>query len=458
MAKRLTEQAVERLAVRRQAYTIWDATTVGLGVKVTPRGRRIWVAQLKYPGHKVQTRRTLGHCPALGLADARRKAEQWYALSKDGIDPSQATEEERRKAEAARHAEALKRENTFASVVERYLAERSANRRVKRDRVEIQRMLIRHWGDRPIGTITPRDVRKLFDALKVRAPYEARNGWAHAVGIFRYGVHAELLEVSPCASLDHRLLFKGAPIPHRQRVLDDTELFALWRATGRCRYPWQPFYRMLMLTATRTEELADAAWSEFHPALRRLIRDAARAGEPVNWTAVDNSIKLWTIPRERFKSDAEHVVPLPDVACAILEGLPRFRCDYLFTVNGRAPVYVNSKIKQRLDGRMLRTLRALARQRGDDPQAVLPRWVNHDLRRTVRTNLSALGVDDHVAEMVLGHGRRGLQRIYDQHRYVDEIRDALERWAGKLRSIVEPTSPAPPAKVVALTARRKARR
>jgi hypothetical protein len=86
---------------------------------------------------------------------------------------------------------------------------------------------------------------------------------------------------------------------------------------------------------------------------------------------------------------------------------------------------------------LLRTLRALARKRGDDADDVtLPHWVNHDLRRVVRTNLSALGVDDHIAELVLGHGRKGLQRVYDRHRYLPEIRSALTKWNNRLVELV----------------------
>jgi integrase len=75
-------------------------------------------------------------------------------------------------------------------------------------------------------------------------------------------------------------------------------------------------------------------------------------------------------------------------------------------------------------------------------------WRIHDLRRTARTNLAALGVPDLVAEMILGHAKRGLQRVYDQHRYEPEMREALEKWAARLRSIVTP----PPANVVPLKA------
>lgn len=58
----------------------------------------------------------------------------------------------------------------------------------------------------------------------------------------------------------------------------------------------------------------------------------------------------------------------------------------------------------------------------------------------MRTRLSALRVPEPVAEMVIGHARAGLARVYDQHQYADEMRMALEAWAMKLRTIVDPPS------------------
>src|SRR5262249_21968902 len=141
--------------------------------------------------------------------------------------------------------------------------------------------------------------------------------------------------------------------------------------------------------------------------------------------------------------------PLTADMLSILEGLPRFkRGDFMFsTTAGQKPTVIADKIKQRIDARMLRTLRAMTRMRGEDPGKIeLRRWVLHDLRRTVRSHLSALRIPDHIAELVLGHGRKGLQRVYDQHRYLDEMREALTLWSARLRSIAEP----PPANVVAI--------
>jgi hypothetical protein len=66
--------------------------------------------------------------------------------------------------------------------------------------------------------------------------------------------------------------------------------------------------------------------------------------------------------------------------------------------------------------------------------------------------MAALEVNDTVAEMCLGHGRRGLQRVYDQHGYEPQMRKAFERWAAELRRIV---SPPPAGTVVPLRGRRR---
>ena len=156
---------------------------------------------------------------------------------------------------------------------------------------------------------------------------------------------------------------------------------------------------MLLLTGTRKSELAEARWSEF-----------------------DLAKKIWTVPPERFKSNASHLIPLSDAAVAIIESSPRTGNDHLFT--GRKGMVHNFYIpKERLDALM----------------GPMPAWVIHDIRRTVRTRLASLRISDLVAEMVIGHGRKGIQRVYDQHTYEAEMREALELWAGRLRDIV--TSP-----------------
>ncbi len=80
----------------------------------------------------------------------------------------------------------------------------------------------------------------------------------------------------------------------------------------------------------------------------------------------------------------------------------------------------------------------------------LERWTLHDLRRTVRTGLSALkpAVPFEVKEAVLNHTKEALVRTYDLYDFADEKRDTLQRWTDKVRDIVSP----PPENVVRLVA------
>jgi hypothetical protein len=175
-------------------------------------------------------------------------------------------------------------------------------------------------------------------------------------------------------------------------------------------------------------------------ALRQRKKD-----ERVDWTKFTLDQLEWVIPAERMKGeDGEarpHLVPLTPDILQILETLPLFkRGNFLFsTTFGEKPTCIGDKIKKKIDARMLRTLKALARLRGDDPaKAELKHWVNHDIRRTVRSNLSRLRVTEEAREAVIAHARPGIKGVYDLYDYLDEKREALELWAVRLRSIVEP--------------------
>jgi integrase len=53
----------------------------------------------------------------------------------------------------------------------------------------------------------------------------------------------------------------------------------------------------------------------------------------------------------------------------------------------------------------------------------------HDLRRTGRTGLAKLGIKTDIGERVLNHTRERIEATYDVHGYIDEKREALDKWA-----------------------------
>ena len=300
------------------------------------------------------------------------------------------------------------------------LAGERKGREVERD---MRRGFIAEWGARPITDITPADVVNLVKRFRGEGKvYQAHNLLGYARRLFNWaiGQHTYGIETSPCDRLKPKDII-GEKQP-RSRILSDVELRAAWRATDALGYPYGPLFRLLILTGQRKSEVAEARWSEF-----------------------DLAKKLWVIPANRMKADAAHVVPLSDDVIAVLQSLPRFQSgDYLFsTTFGKSPVNGFSKAKTRFDARTLEVLRA------GDPKAKLAEFVIHDLRRTFRTGLSAIpGTSDLVRELVIGHTKPGLHKVYDQYAYLDEKRFALDAWSARLRSIVNPT----PANVVELRA------
>jgi integrase len=405
-----------------------DGVVPGLKVRVMPSGERSFVLVARYPGSSNPTRRSLGMYGELTLEEAREKARRWRDLLRKGIDP---------KEEVARQklTEQRKRANTFAAVAEDFIADKLPSERKGREvERDIRREFIPLWGKRPITEIETIDIRNAVRAVKDRpAPAQARNLLGIAKRLFAWSVdqHCYGLTASPAETLKpNKIIGEKAT---GDRILSDAELFALWRAATRTPYPHGPVYQILILTALRLNEAADASWPEF-----------------------DQPNLIWTIPASRMKGKngkaRAHAVPLTPELLGIIHELPRFKTgSYLFsTTFGSLPVWMSGKVKSRIDDRMLRTMRALARRRGEDSsKVVLAHWTNHDIRRTVRSRLSRLKITEEAREAVLAHVRPGIKGTYDHHDYLDEKREALTLWAGRLRDIIEP----PPTNVVAIPAR-----
>jgi integrase len=417
MRKNLTDRLLHSLQPKADHYDIMDVVVPPLGIRVLKSGKISFTLNGRFPGSPHFTRRALGSYGELTLAEARDKARKWLRLIERGIDPQQEQEQQRRAAER-------ERQNTFAAVAEDFIRDKLPSERKGREvERDIRREFIPAWGKRPIIEITPRDVRDLIKAKAQTAKPQARNLLGYAKRLFAWAVDEDCygLEVSPAAALKPSKVV-GAKTTG-DRILSDSELFALWRAVRRMPYPVGPVYRLLVLTGLRLNEAADAHWSE-----------------------INLSEKIWIIPKERMKGKngaaKPHAVPLTADLLTILKGLPRFKGgDFVFsTTFGASPVWITSKVKDRLDARMLRTLRALARRRGDNPAKVaLPDWVNHDIRRSVRSNLSRLKVAEEAREAVMAHARPGIKGTYDLYDYFDEKREALEMWEARLRSIVAPS-------------------
>jgi integrase len=439
VAREVTDKTLQGLKPAKpgRRYVKMDSDERGLGFRVNERGEISIVMIARFPGSESgqPARRTIGHYPSMSLAAARARAREWRNLIKAGTDPRVEEERIAEKKKAEERQRLTEAENTFAALAEAFIADRVVGPDLRKPLQraglatarEIRNEFVARWGSRRPADVGRADVIAYLKEKKRNAPGQARNLLGHLKTLFAWALNDGSFGLTGSPVHDIKAGLTIGPKQARDRELTDDELRAFWRAATRTSYPYGPLYQLLLLSGVRLNECADAQWPEFDLANGR-----------------------WTIAANRMKGKngkaRPHVVPLTGDMLAILRDLPRFERvgPFLFSSTfGRKPVWVNDKVKRRLDQRMLRTLRALARARGGDPSNVeLPAWVNHDLRRTVRTGLSRLRVADDVAEAVLAHARPGIVGVYDRFDRFDEKRAALERWASEVRRIVDRSPPA----------------
>jgi len=416
---------------RANTYDVPDAgrgAVAGLRLRVTSGGAKTWVLLARYPGGKRNgkcnpTRRAIGPWPAVKLPEAREIASGWNTLIRKGVDPQELAAAEQAAREEKAREQARLRANTFANVAEDFIERHAKKKRTGSEIARlIRRELIKRWGDTPVSAINKGHVIKMVEEIADRSGTSAHQAFVYSRRIFNWALRREdpqhpLLGITsnPCAFVDvNDLAGKRKP---RQRVLNDHEIRLIWRATEGTplqTYPFKVFVRLLLILGCRRGELAAATRDE-----------------------IDLSKGTWALAGSRTKVDEPRIIPLPKMAIEILASLPVFTGPFVFTTtHGQLPISGFSYVKDALD-------RKITELNGG--MQIAP-WTLHDLRRSMRTGLSALPILPLVAELMIGHRQRGIAPVYDVYSYLPEQRAGFEAWCARLLSIVEPR----PDNVVAL--------
>jgi integrase len=391
--------------------TYTDPGQAGLQLRVHQKRNgtsRTWLLRFKFRGE--ETRILLGHVPQMTLDAARGEARRLRELASQGIDPRRSSTRRRPTATpvtlsaAATHT-SHSIEHLTAEFVERYL--RPHRKRPEYVEAILARTVLTEWKGRDVRTIKPREVIELLDGITDRGRRVMANRTASVLGqLFKFAVHRNLIEATPV-----QLLMKpGGKEKPRERALGDDELRAFLKAPLAC---------------TRFERLAHV--------IKVLLLTAARRGElaAAKWTDVNLKAKTWTIPAETAKTGKARVVPLSAWAVDEFKALRKLAERSMWVLPAAdGDGHVDAKL----------LTRGVAKNLERFEEQGVAAFHLHDLRRTARTGLSALKVEPHVAERVLGHAVPGMAGVYDVHAYEDEQREALDKWARHLRSLVSAPS------------------
>jgi integrase len=260
----------------------------GLYLAVAPTGTKKWVLRTVIDGK----RRDLGLGSALlvKLAAVREEAARLRLLARKGGDPFAIRRSERRVVP------------TFEAAARDFHAEHSAGFRNAQHRgvwiASLKADVFPELGTRRVDAITAADVLKVLSPIWLKKPETARRvkqrihavlSWAKAKG-YRSGDDptAGIEKVLPRhrATAEHHAALAYDAVPAFIQALRDARA----GDSAKLACEW------LILTASRTNEVVGARWSE-----------------------IDRDAKTWTIPAARIKAGREHKVPLSPRCLELLD-------------------------------------------------------------------------------------------------------------------------------------------
>jgi integrase len=379
----------------------------GFGLRITSAGGKAFILSYTVEGRK--RRKTIGDWPTWSLEAARIEARELVQKINTGVDPLE--DARRRKAEPSIR-------DLAADWLEMHATGLKSERAI---RGYIENDLVPVIGRMKVSDVRRRDVIEVVEAKAQHTPRAAAQLLLYARRMFDYATDRDYLPANPLAGLKPSAIkVKGTRNPlkpvTRTRVLDEEELQTFWSNVETC-----GLHRLTAL------------------ALKLVLVTGQRPGEVAGMHTTEIEDRIWTISADRRgKTQTSHAVYLTDAALGILasakEELARLQerrrapwKGYLFEARPGSPV-TNAALCRAIDRQHLSF--------GAKDINPWGRWTPHDLRRTMRTGLSACKVRPDIAELTIGHVKTGMVAVYDQHGFEDECRDALVAWERRLMAIV----------------------
>ena len=222
---KMTKSNIDALPIGKSDIVYWDVGHPGFGVKVTPKGRKVFVVLYRTGGAGSRLRKyTIGPYGRVTLHQAQVAAQKVFTAKLEGRDPAGERREAKRRVVADR----------VDDLLEAYIVQHVSQRR---SGGEISRLLRREigkaWGSRSIHEITKRDVVEVITAIEQRgAPIAANKTLKTLKTFLRWCVGRAVLDQSPA---------DGVPLPakeiSRDRILTDDELARVIIAARKIRRP-----------------------------------------------------------------------------------------------------------------------------------------------------------------------------------------------------------------------------
>ncbi len=179
----------------------------GLQLHVFANGGMYWRMAYRFEGK--QKTYSIGTYPEVSLADARRKRDEARLLLADGIDPTAAKKQAKRRASGA---------DSFQTLALQWMAGRDVKpSTLTRDQRIFDKDLFPEIGTMPIDTIKGRDVLTAAEKTEDSGASEKpRRVISLAGSVFRYAMRRGITETDPTYKLSEGL--KAHKVTHMARI------------------------------------------------------------------------------------------------------------------------------------------------------------------------------------------------------------------------------------------------
>jgi integrase len=405
-----------------QHFTISDCPGLRLEASASAKS---WTYRYKSPVDARMRQVKIGEWPKMSQHAAITEWEKLRDIRVAGRDPAaeRRAERQREKEELAKAREQESRRLTVRSLCTLYLEGHVDRSRKEKSAAEARRTLTRvldehpDFADRDPSTVTRSVAFSLLEhyldtpvqAGRIRAELGSTWDYGHDAGKLDEEVPNWWRQIMRGKLRSKGRVREGEAIGTAKRVLNPEEIGNLIRWLPNFSRLVEDVVTLYMWTCTRGSEI-----------LEMEVADVTREGDGL-W---------WTVPKAKTKNAwrdnaTDLRVPLVGRAEAIVQRrIELVKSGYLFPSEGRS-----GHVEQKTISAMVWMHQPYAKTRPEYQRARLPvsHWSVHDLRRTGRTQLAALGCPDEVAEAVLGHMPSGIAGVYNRHRYDQERREWLAR-------------------------------
>jgi integrase len=302
-----------------------------------------------------------------------------------------------------------RRGDALAPALTAYGRDLERRRVVKRGEVLslLRRELLAPCGEAtPLSALTrPALVKRFREVEDSGRPGTARELRNRTNVFLGWCVNEGLLPANPLAGYREPRRTRAERVDHEEhgRALAEWELPLLWQAASAVGGSLGTYLKLRLLCGQRRSETAHMRWQD-----------------------VSLERGVWLIPA-RVGKTRPLPVPLPALAREVLAALqPDDSRRTGLVLPGRGGVLMSGWSK---------TLKPIY---AETAEAGMPPWMPGDLRKTMRSGLSDLGVPDKVAELMLAHGPRDeLVRRYDRAELWAERCEAAEKWSEYVRQAVD---------------------